>query len=277
MPRDEGFAVADTATDKLDDPKFRRLWRTLQDVPAMNAAVVLHEAVQLKSWLVGERVTADDAAPFWMLDVAETTAHLQSVGLLDRAGKLPVKAWDSWIGPARARRQRSRDNGTLGGRPKKPQDTDPKPTANPQVSESEPAGEPRKTYDQPSVRPSVQPTDATIPAHEGSDDPEWPVIVWLAQQNAHIVPTGGRLHQRVMRLVDKHTAPTVIKAMAALGEGLEANQYILGADNALNPIPSARPDPEKAKADAEEAARVAYDKRVEKTRRELAALRGDAA
>lgn len=160
MPRDEGFAVADTATDKLDDPKFRRLWRTLKDPAAMNAAVVLHEAVTLKSWLVGERVCAEDAAPFWMLDVDETMGQLQSVGLLDRAGRLPSKSWDSWITPARARRQRSRDNGNLGGRPpKNPQVPNPKPSDNPQVTEPEPTANPQGNLEKPTtVRPSDRPT-----------------------------------------------------------------------------------------------------------------------
>lgn len=93
----------------------------------------------------------------------------------------------------------------------------------------------------------------------GTEDAEWPVMVWLANQKAFIEPNGGRLHQRVSRLVDKHGAQKVIRTMAELGEGLEANQYVLGADNALNPIPSARrlsPAEQKAQeiADARAAA-----------------------
>lgn len=112
---------------------------------------------------------------------------------------------------------------------------------------------------------------------EGGSEPEWPVLVWLAEHKATVTPNGGKLHQRLIRLAEKHGAGVVIKVMAGLGDGLEANQYILGADNALNPIPTGKPDPEKTRAEAEEKVRQEYDRRVEKTRRDLAALRGEVA
>lgn len=175
MARDEGFAVADTATDKLDDPKFRRLWRELRDESALNAAVVLHEAVTLKSWATGERVMAEDAAPFWMVDYDTPTKHLQSVGLLDATGKLPAKAWRSWFGPAYARREKRRENGEKGGRPPRNPaqntETDVEPEPNQSVNDGEPDTNP--------VRPSVPsvPTEPSAPypaprgEKNGSKDP----------------------------------------------------------------------------------------------------------
>lgn len=148
MPRDDGFAVADTATGKLDDPKFRKLWRIVHDGPAMNAAVVLHDAVQLASWAAGERVTAEDAAPFWMESVENVAANLQAVGLLDKDGRLPAKAWESWFGAARDRRQKRRDAGQSGGRPK-PYANQMVSNANQMVSDAKPLPTSRITTDNP--------------------------------------------------------------------------------------------------------------------------------
>ena len=82
----------------------------------------------------------------------------------------------------------------------------------------------------------------------GTGDPEWPAMVWLSEHRVPITEGGG-LHRKLIRLCEKHGAQTVIRSMAALGDKLEANQYVLGADNALNPIPSApRLSPKDQKA-----------------------------
>lgn len=115
MSRDDGFAVADVSVSKLNDPKFRRLWRALRNEEpvtaeaAMNVCVVLHDAVLLASWAAGERVTAEDAAPPWIIDVQSTATFLQMVGLLDKQGRIPEKSWRSWFGPANERRNSHRE------------------------------------------------------------------------------------------------------------------------------------------------------------------------
>src|SRR3990167_7508414 len=58
VSRDAGFAIADVASDHLDDDKVRKLWRLLGSQPEMCAAVTLHLAVILSSWREGRRVTA---------------------------------------------------------------------------------------------------------------------------------------------------------------------------------------------------------------------------
>lgn len=85
----------------------------------------------------------------------------------------------------------------------------------------------------------------------GREDPEWPAMVWLAEHRATITE-GSRLHQRLIRLCEKHTAPVVIRAMAALGDDREANQYVLGADNELNPIPQRMSAAERQEAEKAE-------------------------
>jgi hypothetical protein len=110
MARDEGFAVAAIATAKLTDPKFRALWRNLRpDESAMALACQLYEAVQLSSWQHGERVTAEDAAPFWMSDPAPHAEALQGAGLLDREHRIPRRPWQTWFGEAVSRREKMRD------------------------------------------------------------------------------------------------------------------------------------------------------------------------
>lgn len=138
MARDEGFAVADTDTGKLNDPKFRKLWRLLRDEAGMNAAVTLYEATQLASWARGVRVTTEDAAPFWSSDVTTPSGALQRAGLLDRSHRIPRKTWDSWFGKAYARRQKRRDAGELGGRPPKHDQTEPKPNGSQSESPANP-------------------------------------------------------------------------------------------------------------------------------------------
>lgn len=101
----------------------------------------------------------------------------------------------------------------------------------------------------------------------GRGDPEWPAMVWLAQHKAAI-SEGSKLHLRLTRLVEKHGGPAVIRAMAALGDGMEANQYVLGADNALNPIPSGRRE-----TPAESKAREIADLKAEAQRRMAASAR----
>ena len=134
MARDEGFQVADTATDKLYDPKFRKLWRQCRDEVVMNAALALHDGVQLASWAAGQRVTAEDGAPFWMSDIAAPLAALKKADLFDDEGRIPEHAWLSWFEPARKRRQQRRDNGNLGGRPPNRPPTDKEPDANRSVT-----------------------------------------------------------------------------------------------------------------------------------------------
>ena len=109
MSRGKGFAIADVDVAKQGDPKVRALWRHLRDESAMNAAMVVHEAVLLASWAAGERVAAEDAAPAWMTDVEAPASALAHVGLLDDRGHIPLKSWRSWFVPAAERRQQTRD------------------------------------------------------------------------------------------------------------------------------------------------------------------------
>lgn len=110
MSRDRGFAVADTSTSLMDDPKVRAMWRALRpDEAAMATAMHLHEAVRLASWREGERVSAEDSAPAWMTDITTPASHLKEHGLLDADGKVPRTTWRHWFGAADSRRKETRE------------------------------------------------------------------------------------------------------------------------------------------------------------------------
>lgn len=178
MPRDDGFAVADVSTSKHTDPKFRRLWRMLAgDEDGMNAAVALYEAVTLASWGQGERVEADEAAPFWMSETREAMLSLQKVGLLDEDGMIPQHAWDSWYLPAYGRREQRREAGRIGGQNSRP----PKPPHNNGGADPKQTSSDASPTPNPSVPfrsdPSV-PSGPTVPSprareeKHGSKEPE---------------------------------------------------------------------------------------------------------
>lgn len=116
MSRGDGFAIADVATDLLDDAKVKRLWRLLApDQCAMSRAMMLHQATLLASWGDGCRVTVDEATPLWLeLDEALVEALIR-VGMIDRSRRLPARSWKRWFEPARGRREARRAAGHTGG------------------------------------------------------------------------------------------------------------------------------------------------------------------
>jgi hypothetical protein len=109
LSRDEGFAIADVDTSLYGDTKVARLWRELGDQALMGCAMSLLEATRLTSWREGERVTVEDAAPAWMLDIDKIVAGLVDVGLLDKDHRIPRKSFTKWFGTAKVRRQASRE------------------------------------------------------------------------------------------------------------------------------------------------------------------------
>jgi len=297
MPRDDGFAVADTATGKLDDPKFRKLWRIVHDGPAMNAAVVLHDAVQLASWAAGERVTAEDAAPFWMEAVENVAANLQAVGLLDKDGRLPAKAWESWFGAARDRRQKRRDAGQLGGRPK--------PIANHSVSDAEPLPTSRITTDNPvpSVPFRTVPSVRSDPLTPRASGFEKVGAILPDVQDAEITPDVVKLQKLAEELTGQayvmhnvhgglgakavteqlpHGFDRVQRAWRQIANRTKAEgsnaptlrQLVFGADDILNPIPNQREGERAERVEEEERLRA---KREKANAANLRYLRGESA
>ena len=116
MSRDDGFDVADLSTGHLDDPKVKALWRALgPDQDRMSRALLLHLATLIASWRQGTRVSVDEAVPVWLDPDAELVAALVDAKLLDRTGRIPVRSWKGWFGPAWERREARREAGRKGG------------------------------------------------------------------------------------------------------------------------------------------------------------------
>jgi hypothetical protein len=113
MSREAGFTTADIDTAKYHDAKVAALWRNVHDEAVMARALIVHDATVLASWGAGERVTAEDAAPLWMADIAEAVAALVAVHLLDDAHKVPLRAWKSYFGVAKDRREHKREGDRL--------------------------------------------------------------------------------------------------------------------------------------------------------------------
>lgn len=164
MGRDEGFAIADVASDYLDDSKVRNLWRRLApDVGAMCEALVIREAVLLGSWREGRRVTVDDASPLWLPIREDLVEALVAVGLLDRTRRVPQRSWTSWFDPAVGRREARREAGRRGGvasgkRRRSDASSDAEPPPNP----SGPSGPDRP------IRPNRPSSPARAPARGGA-------------------------------------------------------------------------------------------------------------
>lgn len=107
MSRDEGFAVMDLATDIANDPKVRKLWR---HAPShAGAAFMAYIATVGESWKAGRRVSVDDAWPSHVPFSKPAVEALVHVGLIDRNGFIPPKAWRGWFGKAKQRRDVARE------------------------------------------------------------------------------------------------------------------------------------------------------------------------
>ena len=100
----------DVSTSICDDPKFRLLQRRNPEHVAV--AFTAYVATIAESWRSGRRVSIDHAWPAFVPFHEAAKAALIDVGLLDRAGMIPVKPWRSWFDPANERRTKSRDRWT---------------------------------------------------------------------------------------------------------------------------------------------------------------------
>ncbi len=107
MSRDGGFAVMDVSTSIHEDPKFRRLARRHPELAA--PAFLAYLATAAESWRSGERIRVEDAWPSLIPFDRAVVAALRRFDLLDRDGMVAPATWDRWFGPARERRDLSRE------------------------------------------------------------------------------------------------------------------------------------------------------------------------
>lgn len=97
----------DFSTSWHDDPKWKVIWRRRPDLVAVCAYV--YTVLAAESWRTGSRITVHDAWPPLVAYDADAVAELMHAKLIDRAGKVLIKTWDGWYGPALERQRMSRE------------------------------------------------------------------------------------------------------------------------------------------------------------------------
>lgn len=275
MSRDDGFAIADVATDLLDDPKVRRLARATNDEGLTARCLVAYVAVVLASWRLGERVTLEDAAPLWLTGLDDVGERLRTFDLLDISNVIPEPTWDNWFGVAWDRREERRASGRKGGLAKA-RNRPSTATAEPQHSRSD-------ALPVPSV-PSV-PTVPTVARAREEDPDEWAKLMGLSEATTGVAyalgsPTSKLAVVARQQVTDfgfervESTWTTVVQRQTD-GPRLTIGQIVLAADNLLRPIP--RVDA-KALAREEQAEREerAHRHRLDATQQRIKELRGEA-
>jgi len=77
----------------------------------------------------------------------------------------------------------------------------------------------------------------------GDDEPEYPVLAWLASRGVAIAPSGNGFHRKVVAMVEKYGPDRVKDAMAeAMAAGAKMDKAVVfGAANLLDPTPSGKP------------------------------------
>lgn len=108
MSRDDGFAVMDMSTDIINDPKFRKLNRLHNGSTPI--AFMAYVAVIAESWKAGRRVTVENAWPALIPFDNAICQAMCDVGLVDRSGRIPLRAWQGWYAQAHKRREASRES-----------------------------------------------------------------------------------------------------------------------------------------------------------------------
>lgn len=289
MSRDDGFQTADISTVLLDDAKVRKLARRCPDDGELAAALVVYIATVLGSWREGRRLTASETES-WVDPNPERMGHLQAVGLLDAAGRVPSPAWERHFRPAWERREGARAGGRKGAARRWGSDGDPMTD----LLDSDDTLMP----DRPTVLPSVLPTDseqsgARSPRKNGLEpigdilpdalkpDSDIVRLQKLAEeltgqayvmQNTH----SGFGYKAVEEQLRRHHFDAVERAWRQIANRAKAEgtslptlkQLVLGADDILNPIP--RVDAKEQRADEEAAA---FERRVARTRNYIDSLK----
>ncbi len=101
----------------------------------------------------------------------------------------------------------------------------------------------------PPVHVSGQVSPLGEPYPVSADDPEGPVLSWLASQGVGIAPDGGGFHRKVVMLVERYgqqrTREALGRCIASGARGARA--VVFGAENLLDPVPSANGAPKPRK------------------------------
>lgn len=195
-----------------------------------------------RAWALYTRLLmAADAA--WPTRVAlPRSAGKYAIGVLLEAGVIALTG-DLVTIPALAKERAHRYGKKGTGRLRYPSDSPPKPEpdrsdvgedSESPVDDSESVGGPRAHVRSPSPSDSIS---DSMKQDRARDDPEWPVLSYLASVGAAVDPNGNGIHRKVIDLVRRRGAPAV---MAALEEShrndpkASGRQLVFGAENSLD-------------------------------------------
>lgn len=220
MPRAQGFARGDLdAAFPLDD-KFLAL-RGRVSAERYYEATGIYFHVAAATWREAERKPVSKVCP----DAGDIVADLIAVGLFDSEGCVTRRAFTNTVGRAK-RQRRAASNRQARNRAGKSRLTT-RDTADTD-GESPPA------RDSALYGTDVAPFDRTA----RDDEPEWPVLSWLASVGATVQPNGNGYHRELVQLVGRQGAVKVLAAMKAQHSAgaRSARQLIYGAANDLEPI-----------------------------------------
>lgn len=243
MPRALGFSRGDLdAAFPLDDKFLALRGRVSADRYYEAAGIYFHVAAA--TWREAERKPVSKVCP----DAGDIVADLIAVGLFDSDGCVTRRAFTNTVGRAKRQRRAASDRQAR-NRAGKSRVTNRDTAAT--DSESSPARVSAPVLNGADVAPS----DRTA----RDDEPEWPVLSWLASVGATVQPTGNGYHVEVVKLVERQGAVKVLAAMRArhAAGDRSSRQLIYGAANDLEPI--ARPSKSTSKGigpSAEEAERA---------------------
>jgi hypothetical protein len=106
MAKADGFQTMDVATDLLNDPKFRRLYRLHPDL--WMPSVIAYWSLLSDSWREGQRLTIGETWRGELQPNDAIAAAMREVGLIDREERIPTAPWDDWYGKVQKRRTNNR-------------------------------------------------------------------------------------------------------------------------------------------------------------------------
>ena len=223
-----GFDVMDVDTSIANDPKFKRILRVHPEhiAPAFMAYVSLLG----ESWKAAERVTIVDSWPVILTFDASVVKSMTDAELIDKTGRIPVRAWRKRFTEANERRLKARDRWARynAKRPRSLTNDDADTTSLPRGNNADTA------TSVPSVPLRSVPSVPSVPTGAHDDGQYDAVVRWLASRKAWV--DSPKLQTDLARMVDKRDAATVIAVMDGLPEAEDAAQFIYGARNVLFPL-----------------------------------------
>lgn len=268
VPRAQGFARGDLdAAFPLDDKFIALRGRVTAERYYEAAGIYFHVAAA--TWREAERKPVSKVCP----DAGDVVTDLIAVGLFDEDGCVTRRAFANTVGRAKRQRRvttdrqarnRSQKRDVTRDTPLHRDASDDDPVSNrTQMSRvtSRDSGvtsrESQPARDSALYGTDVAPLDRTA----RDDEPEWPVLSYLASVGATVAPNGNGYHRELVQLVGRQGAVKVLAAMKArrAAGDRSARQLIYGAANDLEPIARRGKPQTKGYTASEEEANRAFD------------------